>query len=64
MDNGFWLAQDLYDDSYIFINAAHVIAVKPFMEDDVVTGYSVHMIDGREFEVKFHTGPFISHKFW
>ena len=54
----FWLAKDLYDDDIIFFNATNIVMMKPIMDDDVITGYSVYTVDEECYEVKFKTGPF------
>ena len=53
-----WLAKDLYDDDIIFFNATNIVTMKPIMDDDVITGYSVYTVDEECYEVKFKTGPF------
>lgn len=54
----FWLAEYLYDDDKIFINADHIISIRPIMDDDTITGYSILTVDDESYEVKFKTGPF------
>ena len=54
----FWLAEYLYDDDKIFINSDHIISIRPIMDDDTITGYSILTVDDESYEVKFKTGPF------
>lgn len=60
IQNNFWCGRILGEDNqFIFINIDKIVAVKPYMDDDLVIGYTVYMTDGNCITVEFQNGPFV-----